>query len=328
MKIKLRLSLLILSLISIFIFPDNRSEKIYNFTYFIQGNAKGKIFLVIPFKLFYQASASIDFIANSSGDITEFNSLDIGSNGYMIRTLGFSGKSLAILVSGKDKIRMKKYFDRLLKNFRSVAPGFAKSIYSYYFDYFYVNPLSPNSFKFKRSKNGIHSNIYNNITLRKSEKSSKNLKINFNIYKILAEVLNIFNHSFLPQGFTINDLDKLKNRMWKSPNINFTDTLKKSSKNAAKIFNKIKGLGQKRSFIISYKVGLSDNKIFRIVGSSFPGISIWNDLKIKKFERSIDINRKDLTCISDKIKVTVSDNSGNGGYFISYLKLKNRASKY
>lgn len=299
------------------------SQKTYNFSYFIQGNAKGKVFLIIPFRIFYQLSSTMDFISKKSGDKIEFQSIDSSGSGYMLRTLGFSGRSLALLIAGLDIKKMSNFARKMMSNFKYIAPGFSKHIISKYINYFLVKPSSSHSISFKRSTNGIHHEILNSLKMKRVKNSSKVLNISFNVFKILAEVLNVFNHSFLPKHADIGDLIKNKNKEWKSPKINFTSSLKHSSEKAAKIFTKIKGLVQKKPFRISYKISDYNEKFITIKGTAFPKIPIWHELLIKNFERVIKLEKNNSTLISDRIKVVVSDNYGRGGYFISYLKLKN-----
>ncbi len=298
------------------------SGKIYNFSFVIQGNAKGKIFLIIPFRIFYQASSSVNFIAENKGDYTIFRSSDIVGNGYVVRTLGFSGKSLALLVAGKDLEKINIFSKKIIKDLPYIAPGVSKHITSTTVNFFILDTPIVNTLNFERSQNGIHQNIINNIKMTRIKNSSEKLKINFNVYKILSEALKTFNHSFLPKNITLHDLIKSGKKEWKSSYLNFTDALIKSSRKAAKIFQRIKGFGQKEPFRVSYKIYFPDKKIIKIKGTASPDISIWQELRIKNFTRTIKIKKSDFSLISDIVKVSVKDRFNGGGFFISYLKLK------
>ena len=57
---------------------------------------------------------------------------------------------------------------------------------------------------FIRDKNGIQRKMRYDLWLKRSP-GDKPVRISFNIYKILNEIINAYNHSFLPENFKKKD---------------------------------------------------------------------------------------------------------------------------
>ncbi len=313
----------VIFILLLFIFPQLHSSKannMYNFRFFIQGNASGKIFFVIPFRIFYQASASMNFMAEPAENGLKFQSVGIDNTGYMMRTLGFGGKSLAILVAGKNPAKMKKFADKMEKNFKYIAPGFMKHIEKILKNFFLVKS-NTTPMRFYRNRNGIQQISPGfKIDLVRTEPASDYLKINFNIYKILRGVIKIFNHSYTKNKSGPEELLKKDTDSWLSDYIDYTSTLVNSSRRAAKIFEKVKDLKQYSSFKAKFSSHRNEEGDIIIHGHALPNVSIWKEIRITDFDRLIKLKSKTFVVISDRIKIKVQDKFGNGGIFIAELQ--------
>lgn len=316
MKVKLGILLL-------FIFSNCLLSGIklkYNFSYFIKGSAKGHVLFIIPFRVFYQASASVDFSAEKDKGKYKFSSVDISKPGYMIRTLGFSGRSVALLAAHKNREKGKIFSKQLLNNFNSVITGFGKYVKKKYYNLFMIPALTKNTIFFSGSEDGVLVSPHSGLQLKRTN-PGRIMKINFNIYKIMMEVIKAYNHSFLPHGSNLSGLSRMKNKTWFSRDIDFSGILTRSARLAARVFAKIGYLDQERSFRVKYTIVRSDSDILSIRGESFPDVKIWRNIKIRSYSRDIIIRKKDLVLIRDSFYVEVVDKKGRGGFFKATLKL-------
>ncbi|MEN8154109.1 MAG: hypothetical protein ABFR75_08800 [Acidobacteriota bacterium] len=318
MRVKLVLLSILLS--GNFLFSETKLK--YNFSYFLKGNAKGHVLFIIPFRIFYQSFASVDFSAERDGKKLRFISTDIPEPGHMMRTLGFSGRSFALLVASANRKKGKELSKQLLGDLTSVIPGFGKYIKKKYNNLFSIPSSQKNKIFFYRSEDGISATSYSGLRLKRLN-SGKIIKINFNIYKIMMEVVKAYNHSYLPRDLELSDLILIKKKTWFSKNVDFSTLLTRSARFAARIFTKIRPLNQDKPFSIKYSILKSDNNFLILRGEAFPGVKIWHSIKVRSYIRDIIIRKRDLVLTKDSFTVKVTDKKGRGGFINATLKLLN-----
>jgi len=194
----------------------------------------------------------------------------------------------------------------------------------------FINKTIWNNFKFtnikdritfNRSSDGIHKNLSYSFFLTRSS-GDHPLKIKFNIYRILGEIISSYNNSFLPENRDISDLIDTGTMKWQSEKIDFSDILARSALLAAAIFKKIRPLKQERPFRAGFYSTLSDNTYLIIKGEAKPDISIWGSFRIRNFIREVKIRIKDHVLISDNMVISVYNESGKGGWLETSLILK------
>ncbi len=239
--------LLIILLLAAFTIPVVSASDLYRFSYEISGSAKGRILLLFPYRVYYSSAASLIFsTSHSPGKGYLFTLEKIDDSGFMIRTLGFTGRSLGILTASKDKSKGKTLSEKLIRNFSETAPEYSKYIKKSFWNHFSFKKIK-GAIKFNRTPDGINSNLKYNLRMKRSS-GDKPLRINFNIYRILGEVIKSIKNSFLPVNKSTSDLLRVKKMKWTSGKIDFSDMLARSALYAAKIFQRIKPLKQERPF--------------------------------------------------------------------------------
>ncbi len=297
------------------------AAELYEMSYEIYGSAKGRVLLIFPYRVYYSSAASLTFSTSpvkNGGNL--FTLYDVGRTGYMIRTLGFSGRSLGIMTADNDVSRGKNLSAELKKEFSLKAPEYSKFIRKSSWNNFLFNKIQ-SSIKFLRSSNGINSKMKYRLWLKRSP-GEKPLRINFNIYRILGEVIRSFKHSFLPAGKNISDLITAGKMKWTSGKIDFSEMLARSALYSAAIFKKIKRLKQEKPFYADFSSRLSKNGYLKIKGSAEPDVSVWGSFRIKKFIRNVIIRIKDQKLISDNILIEVYNDAGQGGTFRTTLQIR------
>ncbi len=292
----------------------------YRFSYHIEGNAKGRILLIFPYRVYYSSKASAIFSASPVRNGLIFKLSSINETGFMMRTLGFSGRSFAILTAGNDLKKSKIFADNISNQLDLIIPEYSRFIKKKYWNNYYFNRIKER-IKFFRSDSGVNNNVFYDLWLKKSPHKNK-ISISFNIYRILGEIIKIYNHPFLPENVGIDQITRGEQLSWTSEGIDYSRILNKSARFAAGIFKLISPLKQERPFKVNY-TAKENNSTISIVGKSYPDVSIWNSFLIKKFSRSVKISVKDGIILSDIIEVIVKNGSGKGGTFKSTLELQN-----
>jgi len=308
------------------LFLNAESPDLYELSYEVTGNAKGTILLIFPYRVYYTSYASLILSTRRSGNGDLLYTLErVGNTGYMMRTLGFSGRSLGIITAGRNKSRGKIRCGELKKEFSENSAEYYKYIRKTYWNHFRFNRVK-GKLQFRRDPSGIQKKLKSHLRLTRTP-GEKPLKISFNIYRILGEVIKSADYPTLPSGQGIHDLITGGRMQWKSGNIDYSEFLARSALYAAGIFRKIRRLKQEKPFRAGFSSHLSGNNILIIRGQAEPEVSIFGSFRIKKFIREIRFSTVDHKLISDRLIIEVRNKSGKGGRFITTLKKMNTGLK-
>ena len=291
----------------------------YNFSYHFRGATHGTILLIIPFRVYYESSASVDFIAKKSPDgFVNFAFNGIPESGFMMRTSGFLGKTLVALAADYD---LKKGLNSALKNLN----GFEDPYYSRFIKrrkpfLFKICSVEPDTMGFRRSPDGIHSHVTSNFSVR-FQYYPEVLNIDFNIYKILLEMIKSYNHSFLP-GKNLESVVKRPQQKWDSPEMNYSSNINRTVVLAARIMKRIKPFQQRELFRIHYRVSELTPSRIEITGLAVPDVPIWGKYLITRISRKVVIRISDRVLLEDTHVLHVQNSRGNGLQARMTLKMK------
>lgn len=292
----------------------------YNFSYQSRGSTHGKILLIIPFRVYYESFASVNFSSEKSNDgCFNFYFSDISESGYMMRTSGFLGKILVALTADYDLKKGLKFALRKLKHFHE--PYYSKFIKRKKPFLLRIYSTKKNSMGFRRNIGGIHSHFLFDFKVR-FQYHPEILNIDFNIYEILLEMLKVYNHSFLP-GNKIETLIEQPQQEWKSPPLNYSSYINRVVVLAARIMKKLKPFKQTAPFRIHYRVSNLTPSMIEVTGMSKPGVPIWGTYLIKEVIRKVRIRLKDRILLEDTFTLTIENPRGNGLQARTSLQLKN-----
>jgi len=288
------------------------SEKLkYNFSYSLNGDNHGWLLFIIPYRTYYESFASVNFEAQRMDDDSfMFYFSDIPELGHMMRTSGFSGRSLVILTAGYNLNRSLDFSKKKLADFYKIAPYYSKFIKKKRPFLFKIFPNSKNSIRFKRDPSGKHSDFFIDFKLR-FQYYPEVLNIDFNIYKILLEMLKVYNHKFSP-NIKINRLNENPQNKWQSSPLNYSNNLNRIVRMAARIMKKLPRFRQKHDFELEYKINKINQKTIIIQGSKKQDLKIWGKFAIKNYSRKIQIRLKDNVLIEDSITIKIRNPKGNG----------------
>ncbi len=294
------------------------NKVIYTYNFVFRGDAKGKILLIIPFRVYYEAKGSVNFMAEKEPDgNSKFSYYNIVNTAYVARTLDFSGKKLCLMTADYDLVRSKAFGKEKIADLKTNLPYYSKYIRSAYAYPFEIGTRSPGAAAFFRSVEGIHKDVSGDFHIIQRF-NYKNFDVNFNVDKIMFETLKGFNHSFFPtrNPGDITGYDK----EWLSEPLDFTAIMNAIARHVSAYVGKHVKFKQQYPIRLKYKVAESTDSMIYIVGDSAPYVKIWGEIVIKKFSRRIKINPKDNTLLLDEIDLDLRNKKGNGGTIILSLK--------
>jgi hypothetical protein len=291
----------------------------YNFSYHFRGATHGRILLIIPFRVYYESFATVDFIAMKNPDgFVNFAFDGIPESGFMMRTSGFSGKTLVALAADYD---LKKGLNRALKCLNEFDdPYYSRFIKRRKPFLFKIYSVAPETMGFRRSPDGIHSHATSNISVR-FQYYPEVLNIDFNIYKILLEMIQSYNHSFLP-GENLESLLKRPQQEWDSPEMNYSGNINRTVVLAARIMKRIQPFRQRELFRIHYRVSELTPSRIEITGLAVPDVYIWGKYLITRVFRKVVIRITDRVLLEDTHVLHIQNSRGNGLQARMTLKLK------
>lgn len=292
---------------------DLRAELRYNFTYKFQGAAKGVILLIFSYRAFYESSASVNFTAQKTedGDYKFFFD-GIADTGYMMRTTGLTGKTLVILTADYDLERSIPFADARLAEFPDIAPYYAGFIRRKKKFRFKLYSRDRDSIRFIRGKSGAFRDWHIDFDVR-FEYHPEVLNIDFNIYKILVEMLKTNDH---PVIYT-RDLSALRSnprQKWSSPPLDFSGSLNRIGPLAARFVGQVAHFKQERPFRVEYRLTEANSSAITIVGETRPDIEIWGKFIISRFFRRLKLRLKDEVLLEDVLRVDIQKMKSEGEF--------------
>jgi len=284
----------------------------YNFTYNFQTDMKGRILLVVPYRFFHEASASVNFIAvKNKEDHDEFCFAGIGGTGYVMTTGGLTGTSLYFFTADYDLEKAAKFRENKIVDFKKAEPYYSKNIRKIRRRPMKILSTTDDSIRFSRDPRGIHHHSRVNLQLTDPHSFTYS-----NIYKILGKILNLYNHSFLPGGVdkpNVNRLEQYIHRVWFSKPLDFSRPLEEAIRLSSEYAEKNTRFKQNQKFKIQYRITALDNNNMEICGESYPDVIIGKKMKIRHVIRKIKLRLEDGVLIEDMIYIDFKDKKGKGG---------------
>ena len=278
----------------------------YNFQYFIKMDVQGTFLLFIKYRFYYEASASVNFIAQSENlthDTLVFDGID--QTGYVITTGGLRGNSLYFFTADTNLERGAQFREKKLSAFMSENPYYASRIRKIRRRPMQILSQTWDSIQFKRDKRGIHTDSSVKIKLT----SSKSLTYS-NIYEILGEMILAYNHSFLPdENQSLLNWDS--ESTWESVPLDFTRVFSRFASLASEGAKRHSRVKQKKRFKMHYKVIETKDSRITIDGESFPGVKIMRNSKLNHVYRRIELLENVVK--KDVIVLDFRDKYGKGG---------------
>lgn len=284
----------------------------YRFEYTVEGTTSGVFLLFFRYRFFFFANASVLLNAGKIDEKTMlFNFADIDKTGYVIRTWGYSGKTLITGAADYDLKKAGEILDKGFSIFEEKIPDFSRiNVHQEVFP-FKILSRGKNVMSFKREINGVHRNCSINMELKKIKPDTK-YNFYFNIYPIIAEMLKIYNHPFFPGNW--KEISQLKpGREWQSPLLDLSDNINRIGSLAVDIIKKHVTFKQTRPFRMTYCVVSRTPDKLTIQGKAVPQVKIWNGYKLVQVTRLVVLRLPGGIVLEDKLHTKISKRKGKCG---------------
>lgn len=289
------------------------AELHYNFTYRFRGAAHGVVLLIFPFRVFYESSASVNFKARPTEEGNyEFFFNDIAATGYMMRTTGLSGRTLVILTADYDLKRGHAFGIEKLAGFSKMTPyysGFVRRKKTFLFKIF---SRDKDSIKFVRHPSGLFSAPSIDFDVR-FQYFPEVLNIDFNIFKILVEMIKANSHPVLVDT-DIAALRSNPSQRWYSPPLDFSDNLNRIGPLAARFVGQVAHFKQEEPFQLEYRLEEATDRDIIIYGLARPEVSIWGKFVISSFSRRLKLRTEDNVLLEDVLRMDIRKIIRKGEY--------------
>ena len=282
----------------------------YRFSYHFSGSAHGRVLIFFPYRAYYQASASAVFLsptAHSADKNREFFLQEVDSTGLMMRTTGFSGRTLVVLTLHPDMERGIQRGREEWLRFRNSNGYFLRHIQKVRDFQFRLHSNPLNGLRFLRTGDGVVSGTKYSMDVRYRH-SPEVLRINFNVYRIMLEVARLYNHSFRPQSEAFFPALNFPcpGGVWISSFLDFSDNFNAIAPLASRFVGSLKKFKQENSFPLTYRLVSAPQGRRGILGTARPETRIWGNFKIRFFNRRIELDSKSGETVRDEIDVFIS----------------------
>jgi len=284
----------------------------YRLEYRIRGGAISRVLLVFPLRVFYEASVVVDLAARrQEDDSVRFSYSGLPAPAYILRTLGFGGKTLALLTVGGDEANGEAFAGDLLAQWRKQAPEFAARVGNVKKFPHRLLKTGPQPFAFTRDVAGIYRDFVLGLMPRYRHYPAKT-GIYFNVFPMLADLLKLFNHRFVPSDPARSIFAPLPSE-WSSDALDLSEDLNRAAGLLEKAVKSLVTVQQKHPFRLRFRVTSSSAEEIEICGEGFPDVPVWKGFMIREMFRRVRLRPADGELLSDEIWLGIRNQKGQGG---------------
>lgn len=307
---KTRLIRLLLFLLAARVLPAG--DTTYRLEFRIRGGAISRLLLFFPIRVFYDAAAAVDLTALAhAGGVTCFTFAGVPRPAYILRTLGFTGKTLALLTVGGGDDGNDPFPGRLLSQWRQQEPEFAARVKTVKKFPHRLTEAGPDSFAFERDESGYYRNIVSGLGARYRYHPAKT-GISFNVFPMLAGLLQLFNHPFAPTAGSGRSGNFPAE--WSGDALDLSRDLNRAAGLLEKAVRSLVTVQQKSPFRLRFRVTSTSPEAIEICGECFPDVLIWKEFMIREMFRRVRLRTADSALLEDEIWISIRNNKGQGGF--------------
>jgi len=301
-------------------FGSDQNAKPMKYRYFftLVGDAKGRILLFFPYRIYYEALADIELIATKRNNSAYEFTLSTVKEAYVARTLDFGGKKMVLMNADYDYKKNMDFAHNKMNYLKNNLPYYSKYIKSGDVYPYEITNRDKYAVKFIRDINGIQKDVWADLKLVRQFNNPK-FETYFHVDKIMAESIKSFNHPTFPKHQP-EELKNYMNKEWQSIQLDYSVMMNEISRLISTFTEKHVKFEQENPFRLKFRVVYSNPWTIHIVGDIYPNMKIWSDWKIKKVVRSIKISALDFHVLEDEFTAEIRNKKGNGGLLRMLLK--------
>ncbi len=286
----------------------------YRLEFAIRGGAISRVLLLFPLRIFYEASAAVDLRAFRREDgSTGFAYAGLPRPAYVLRTMGFGGKTLALLVTDGDEPGGAEVFSgELLARWRQQAPEF--SVRAARFKKFphRLQATGPQLFSFRRDVSGAYLDIVMGLEPVYRHHPARTGSY-FNVFPMLAHMLTLFNQRFMP-GTDGQEPSTAFPSEWSGEELDLSADLNHMAGLMEKIVRAHVTVNQKYPFRLRFHAAAVGDDELEICGEAFPDVPLWKGFMIREMFRRLRLRPADGELLSDEIWLGLRSKNGQGGF--------------
>ncbi len=291
----------------------------YSLDYQISGSAVSRLLFIFPLRVYYDTSASIQLKADTQPDgKTRFVFEELPRSAYLVRTLGFSGKTLAVLSADSDSARAESVRESLLAQWRREVPDFAERLKGVKKFPHWLILGGRDGLRFTRDGRGGYGDFASSLQPRYIHYPSQT-GIYFNIFLMLEDFLNILDHPFLPPGLDISRVREFP-VSWTGDRLDLSRALNQLGTRLEKVVRSLVTIEQQSPFRLVFRVSESGPDEIEICGEAFPDVPVWKSFMIREFVRRVRVRLADGALLLDDVWIGIRNSRGQGGF--GRLRLK------
>ncbi|HSQ35864.1 MAG TPA: hypothetical protein VLQ89_07735 [Candidatus Binatia bacterium] len=294
------------------------AELCYRLEYRICGSAISRLLFFFPLRLYYDTSASIQFTAHLQADgRTRFVFENITDSAYLVRTLGFSGKTLALLSADTDDVRAGLKRDDVLASWLKEAPEFSGRIKNVKQFPHRLLKASKEGLSFTRDSEGRYSDFSIGLETR-YRLHPAHTGIYFNVFPMLENLLGMLNHPFTP-GMEMARIRQFPDA-WNGSWLDFSRDLNRLGERLEKVVKSLVTVEQQAPFRLVFRMLANGPEEAEICGEAFPDVPVWKNFMIREVRRRVKVRPADGVLLLDEIWVGIRNTKGQGGFGRLQLK--------
>lgn len=286
----------------------------YRLEFVIRGGAISRVLLLFPLRIFYEASAAVDLRAIRRDDgSTAFAYAGLPRPAYVLRTLGFGGKTLALLVSeGDEPGEAQAFSSELLARWRRQAPEFAARVLRFKQFPHRLRETGPRLFSFRRDISGAYRDIVLGLDLVYRHHPARTGSY-FHVFPMLAHLLTLFNQRFMADAEGREPPASFPGE-WSGEALDLSDDLNHLAGLMERIVRAHVTVKQKFPFRLRFHAAAAGDDELEICGEAFPDVPLWKGFMIREMFRRLRFRPSDGGLLSDEIWLGLRSKNGQGGF--------------
>jgi hypothetical protein len=291
------------------------AQAAYRLDFTIRGGAISRVLLLFPLRIFYEASAAVDLQACRREDgSTGFAFAGLSRPAYVMRTLGFGGKTLALLVvdGGDGDGGAEVFSGELLARWRKQAPEFAAKAARFKNFPHRLPAAGPRHFSFQRDVSGAYREIVAELEPVYRHHPART-GCYFNVFPMLAHLLTLLNQRFMPATDGREPPTALLAE-WNGEDLDLSAALNHLAGLMEKVVRAHVTVEQKSPFRLLFYVAAAGDGELEICGEAFPDVPLWKGFMIREMFRRLRLRPADGELLSDEIWLGLRSKNGQGGF--------------
>ncbi|HOW44473.1 MAG TPA: hypothetical protein PK919_04800 [Candidatus Aminicenantes bacterium] len=288
----------------------------YRLEYEIRGGAISRLLLLFPLRVYYEAAAALDLTAVPAGSgAVAFSFAGLPHAAYVMRTLGFSGKTMALLTLDEesDLQASETFRGELLSQWQARAPEFADRVRKVKKFSHRLLATGPRPFGFTRDAAGLYRDVSVHLEPRYVYYPART-GIYFRVFPTLAGLLKLLNHPFLPAAAEAGreEIGPLP-ASWEGDSLDFSADLNFLARQIEAAVESLVTVRQKFPFRMRFRVAARDGEAVEILGEARPDVPLWKGFQLREVHRRIRLRPGDRQLLSEEFRMEIRNKKGQGG---------------